>query len=253
VKTKDSEDFFSLYKYLGTTSHERDDGIFKVQYRRTSDYTDVADQQYDMNGMTRFKTLEGVWVIAASFYTHGEVVIFKDPYTYSSADGGGQILQRFGSPYHWTGTVENGTHIFGLSTSEPSFLELHNVYHTVYSETRETITVFVNKQNGINSSMVFEFDVLLVSEDDSVTYDDSVFDTAYIKAPVYYQEDTWGGARPVGVGLWLVGRDDILAVSQHSPLSGPPVLQRGESDTATPATDAPSAVYDSFTFFRVEQ
>jgi hypothetical protein len=28
VKTKDSEDFVSLYSYLGTTSHERDDGIF---------------------------------------------------------------------------------------------------------------------------------------------------------------------------------------------------------------------------------
>ena len=33
VKTKDSQDFFSLYKYLGTTSHVRDDGIFKVQVR----------------------------------------------------------------------------------------------------------------------------------------------------------------------------------------------------------------------------
>ena len=73
------------------------------------------------------------------------------------------------------------------------FKELHNVYHNVYSGTRDTITVFVNKQNGIDSSMVFEFDVKLVTEDDSVSYDDNVFDTTYIKAPVYYQEDTWGG------------------------------------------------------------
>lgn len=31
VKTKDSEDLVSLYKYLGTTSDSRADGIFKVQ------------------------------------------------------------------------------------------------------------------------------------------------------------------------------------------------------------------------------
>ena len=58
-----------------------------------------------------------------------------------------------------------------------------------------------------------EFDINLVPEANATAGSgDGVFATAYVTGALAYEEGTWGGVRPVGQGLWLVGRDDVLAL-----------------------------------------
>ena len=134
-KSKASDDlggelYFSWWRRAGTDSTEFSDGIYKIQYWATSS-GDESDQEYHQNGVTRFwsnalassassmsksmskskskskskaKSSSGVAVLGATHKTHGEAVLAKCPFTYAPSEGGGSLLQRFGSPYHYDGT-----------------------------------------------------------------------------------------------------------------------------------------------------
>lgn len=242
VQTADGDDFFSWYRKVGTTSKTSADSIYKIYY-----VDDERTEQYHQNGVTRFMYGDGTWILGATHKDHGEAILVKDPYTYTSANGGGSILQRFGSP----------SHTFGLSSSDGSIEALHNLYHTVYPDGTETMSLFVNTQSGASESQVFEFDINLVEEPSS-SYDDTVFDTNYKSATLAYSTGTWGGCRPVGQGVWLVGNSGIIAVDQsnaakikalndqnsteisnHTELSRPP---HDDDDSSS------KHVYDSFVF-----
>ena len=118
----------------------------------------------------------------------------KDPYTYTASDGGGSILQRFGSPPIYTDGSTSSTHSFGLTSSDNGIVGLHNLYYTLYPSGKETITLFVNTMDNEQMSQVVEFDLNLTPEPDTV-YDDSVFETDYNQISLDYNEETWGGAR----------------------------------------------------------
>ena len=70
-----------------------------------------------------------------------------DPWTYTAIEGGGTILQRFGTPAICNSSGASvGTHYFGLSSTEAVFSGMHNVRYKLYSSGKETISVFVNSQ-----------------------------------------------------------------------------------------------------------
>jgi hypothetical protein len=103
-KSKASDDlggelYFSWWRRAGTDSTEFSDGIYKIQYWATSS-GDESDQEYH----PKAKSSSGVAVLGATHKTHGEAVLAKCPFTYAPSEGGGSLLQRFGSPYHYDGT-----------------------------------------------------------------------------------------------------------------------------------------------------
>ena len=219
LPTKDGRDFFSFWREIGTNSTLVEDGIYKIQFYPTSNYSTETYQQFHMNGLTRFQHKSGTWVLAVSHKTHSEVLLLKCPYTYASSEGGGSILQRFGNPYHWNGSSRAPEgHIFGLAPGNPSIVALHNVYHVAYGSGRETISTFVNSiqpDDGVFSH-VYEFDIKLTPEDpENGPVADTVFATDFISTTIPYQVNTWGGARPVGDGVWLVGRQGLIAVDSE--------------------------------------
>jgi hypothetical protein len=129
------------------------------------------------------------------------------------------------------------------------------------------VTLFVNSQAEVAQSQVVEFDVKLVPQADAQTYhnattsttravkaaaqDDGVFATAYAKAPLSYRVDTWGGARPIGQGVWLVGRNGIIALAAATGDVATNAATAAATVTASAkASDLASAVqvYDSFVF-----
>merc|ERR1712072_178788 len=96
----------------------------------------------------------------------------RDPWRHSSADGGGEIPQRFGTPRYYdpdSSTWKN--HFFGLdSSSDPAFSSgVHNVFYSDSSPTsallgKETMTIFVNGVQDGTSSFVYEFELKLTQE-----------------------------------------------------------------------------------------
>lgn len=229
---------------------------------------DEDSQQFHQNGLTRFQATDGTWVLAVTQKVHGEAVLMKCPFTYSSALGGGSILQRFGSPTTWVEGVAASTHSFGLSSSEGAITALHNIYHTVYPDGTHTMSLFVNNQGSSSVSQVYEFEVNLVPEPASGDYDDTIFTTTYSSTTLDYSENTWGGARPLGKGVWLVGRNDITAVDSSAAATAAAavaaaedqdqdgviarkLLQDGPPPPPPPSSDDDGtvAVYDSFCFF----
>jgi len=202
LPTADGENFFSFYQHLGTTSTTTSDSIYKIMYESG------GPEQFHMNGITRFQTNDGTWILGATFRSNAEAILIKCPYTYKASDGGGTILQRFGTP---TG------HRFGYSVSDPTITALHNLYYTNYkgvdqNNERETISLFVNDQDGYTNSRLFEFDLNLVSEPINESYDDTIFDTTYVTTGVGFFTDMWGGVRPIGQNVWLVGFNAIQVV-----------------------------------------
>merc|ERR1712096_358678 len=84
--------YFSMFEHAGTTSTTDDDTRFKVQH-----VANGAGEQWHGNGVIRFETLAGVKVLAVTGRFGNEAVLMKDPFTYSAAEGGGEIVQRFGT------------------------------------------------------------------------------------------------------------------------------------------------------------
>jgi hypothetical protein len=86
-----------------------------------------------MNGAIRFEH-EGTWVLGVTLFSAQEAILFKCPWTYSVANGGGEILQRFGS------SAAGGVN-YGITDSDGEIEGLHNLY---YNSITGTLTVFAN-------------------------------------------------------------------------------------------------------------
>ena len=236
VRTQDGLAFFSLHDRIGTVSTEPDRTIYKIQYHSLLDDDAAAPtlaptvqveeeegnatssgkhgaplpghEQYHENGVTRFlsgstsSSGDAVWVLA--FTTKwGGAVLLKDPFTYTAAEGGGSILQRFGSPMVWSRSSSSpSTRNFGLEPDAVAITALHNAWHTAYPDGRDTLTLFVNEREAVASSSILEFDVNLVPEPESGLYNASIFDTSYVSAKLNYSVNTWGECVSVLGGGW---------------------------------------------------
>ena len=97
---------------VGAKNQSMAETIFKVQY-----YKVVPDQkerrqlrqgggteEWHGNGMLAFTTKAGAKLLAITHRFGHEAIVMKSPYAFKAADGGGSILQRFGTPPHFTGT-----------------------------------------------------------------------------------------------------------------------------------------------------
>ena len=176
IKTADGNAYFEWLTEVGTMSETASEQIYKIQHRVLSDSEKDSSsedvQQFHQNGLTRVTTADGTTILAATHKTDGEVVIVKCPFTYTSEEGGGSIVQRFGSPSIYVNDETSEKHAFGLAAADGSLTALHNVYYTLYPDGRETMTLFVNIQENAQMSQIFEFDLKLTPEPTSA-YDDT--------------------------------------------------------------------------------
>lgn len=162
------------------------------------------------NGVQRFTTRNGTTLVAFTHRFMAEAVIFKDPWTYDKSNGGGNIVQRFGTPFEWANSVDDKTYrFFGLDPSSSTFDSgVHNVFYRAESlstalKGEESISLFVNDQGG--KSAAYEFALRIVEEDSNADNgDDTVFTTQYVSAPCTFQAMAQGGARAIGNGVFLV-------------------------------------------------
>merc|ERR1712178_556550 len=109
----------------GTFSTTSKDSRFKIQYSKDSEGSfPGGGEQFHGNGVQRFTAKSGITYLAFTHRADAEAVIFKDPFTYNSAEGGGKIVQRFGTPAYGS----SSTRYFGLKSSASSFDSgVHNV------------------------------------------------------------------------------------------------------------------------------
>merc|ERR1711998_602079 len=148
--------------------------------------------------MGRFETLAGGSILAYTARSASEAVLIKDPFTYSAAEGGGEIVQRFG-----TFKPSDKYRTFGMDDSKGVDITggVHNLWYQRYGE-RETLTMFANSVSSDSTSHVFEFDIKLTSESEA-DKSDAAFATDYTDVPFTYLAQAQGGARPLGDGVWM--------------------------------------------------
>jgi hypothetical protein len=208
LKTASGASAFNMYEVAGTTSRRSKDSRFKIQYY--SDSNTKTGEEFHGNGVQRFTSTDGTAYLAFTHRTDAEAVIFKDPFTYSIGNGGGLIVQRFGTPslYSSSGATRE-TRYFGLQSSASAFASgVHNVFYTAssYSSSlkgKETIALFVNKQD--DKSAVYEFVFNPVEEGSTAdSGDDTVFDVDYVFAKCTFTAPAQGGTRTIGDGVFLV-------------------------------------------------
>lgn len=94
---------------------------------------------------------------------------------YTSSSGGGNILQRFGSPDIYVDNSTDSTHTFGYTEQDykkngGQIKGLHNIYYTTYPSGRETLTIFINKLSNYSYSAIIEFDLKLTPEREGKQY-----------------------------------------------------------------------------------
>mmetsp|Transcript_94615 Transcript_94615/g.270780 ORF Transcript_94615/g.270780 Transcript_94615/m.270780 type:complete len:449 (+) Transcript_94615:52-1398(+) len=219
VPTADGDELFSYYRSLGTTSATASDGIYSIYHSSASTEHDAllkrasaseliaaieanhtlaqSVEEYHQNGLTRFTAADDTTILASTHRSaNTEARLLKCPWRYTTAEGGGSILQRFGSP---------GVHTFGLTSKTGSFTAMHNIWYHATAAGDETLTVFVNTQTGEQHCMVYEFGLNLVAEADAGDeYDDTVFETTYQSVETDFSTGSQGGARPIGTGVYLV-------------------------------------------------
>jgi len=134
--------------------------------------------------------------------------IFKDPFIYANQEGGGQIVQRFGTPSLYNEYGVSSVRYFGLKSTASYFGSgVHNVFYTKSSQStamkgKETISMFVNDQD--NKAAAYEFAFSPVEEGSKQDPgDDHVFDVDYVFAKLSFQAQAQGGARTIGNGVFL--------------------------------------------------
>uniref|UniRef100_A0A7S0ZSL5 Uncharacterized protein n=2 Tax=Noctiluca scintillans TaxID=2966 RepID=A0A7S0ZSL5_NOCSC len=211
VPTADGSTCFRLLD-AGTFSQDRRESVFKMQFYNVS----VPDgpspelrptsrgEQFHGNGLQRFTTRSGLQILAFTVCWQSEAVLFKDPYSYSKSEGGGKILQRFGSPmfFEKDGSVPN--RFFGLKAGTSPFKYVHNILYHVSSPSfngHESLSLFVNSQSGVAAA--YEFELKVVEEDDDQCHD-TVFEVNYVFARCNFSVSAQGGARSIGNGVFLV-------------------------------------------------
>jgi hypothetical protein len=190
VPTASGAKNFNLFKDAGTTSSS-EDARYKIMFSKSS-----GTEEWHGNGVQRFTSSSGVTLLAHTHRFNQEAVIFKDPFTYK--EGGGEILQRFGTP---------SGHHFGVEKSASSFTGgVHNVWYTPKSQALggvESISLFVNSQDG--KSQAYEFALSLKEQGSSGDPgDDTVFATKSVHATCSFTAGAQGGTRTIGNGVFLV-------------------------------------------------
>lgn len=208
IKTASGASAFNMYEAVGTVARKSIESRFKIQYYLDS--SSRTGEEFHGNGIQRFISSDGTAYLAFTHRTDSEAVIFKDPFTHSISNGGGLIVQRFGTPslYSSTGATRK-TRYFGLQSSASAFVSgVHNVFYTAYSYSsplkgKETISLFVNTQD--DKSAVYEFVFNPVEEGSTADPgDDTVFDVDYVFAKCTFTAPAQGGARTIGDGVFLV-------------------------------------------------
>merc|ERR1712050_185147 len=208
IPTASGAQVFNMFKEAGTTSTTSKDSRFKIQY-----YNSTSGEEFHGNGVQRFTSKSGTVYLAFTHRSDAEAVIFKDPFTYTRPEGGGKIVQRFGTPSLY-GTLSfppspSSYRYFGLKSSASAFDSgVHNVFYTKSSlstpiEGKETISLFVNDQDG--KAAVYEFGFNPVEEGGTADPgDDTVFNTDYVFAKCSFDAQAQGGTRTIGNGVFLV-------------------------------------------------
>lgn len=210
IPTASGAQAFNVFKEAGTMSTTSKDSRFKIQY-----HTSTSGEEFHGNGVQRFTSKSGIVYLAFTHRTDAEAVIFKDPFTYSSAQGGGNIVQRFGTPSSYgalsfpPSPSPSSYRYFGLKSSVSAFDSgVHNVFHTASSLStsiagKESISLFVNDQDG--KAAVYEFAFNPVDEGGTADPgDDTVFNTDYVFAKCSFDARAQGGTRTIGNGVFLV-------------------------------------------------
>jgi len=213
LPTAEGDIMFIPWRYAGTLDGSAEGTIFKVQYKASGP---PPVQQWHSNCVRTFTTSDGTDVLAIALRMDVEAILFKNPYLHKKADGGGTILQRFGSPkiFNQSGEII-GQHHFGIKVADTlplipgnatptkrAYGGLHNIYYFKHHDGRETLTVFANQYHGGNQSGLFEYDMKLV-KDSSGKATDAVFDTNYTFVLLPFASCAQGGARPIGNGVYI--------------------------------------------------
>jgi hypothetical protein len=206
------------FREIGTFDISRPGTIFNVQYKAIGQ---SIMQQWHANGVCFFTMRDGTNVMAFSQRMDIEAVLIRNPYMHSKAEGGGHVLQRFGSPRFFDDSQgqlhrDAGRHNFGIKAPDQLPMVpgkprlslkaqggIHNLFFYTHPDGRETLTIFCNEIRGANQSGVIEFDVKLVKERIS-SPTETVFDTKYTLVPLPFVAMAQGGARPLGNGVYMV-------------------------------------------------
>ena len=190
-----------------------------------------------------------------------EAIEMKSPYAITSADGGGSILQRFGTPPHFTGTPTGLTyHKFGVVSSQSPWTGgNHNLFYSASpastaTKGQETPTTFVNNvaDEATSSSFVFEFALKLTVQKPGKQYTDAVFATNHTKAACGFTAQAQRGERTLGNAVFLaasgVGGGGQLEVLDVKGISHGLVYP-----SADPEAAASRNLYDPFIAFVVPE
>lgn len=247
LKTADGESAFNVLSEAGETKDGYDSAaaVFKIQY-----FNGTLREEWHGNGVEHFVTKDGTSVLGITHRELAEAVLFKSPYDYTRAQGGGQIVQRFGTAPQYTPGKISSLHYFGVGSQNPlGYFSggMHNVWYRSESESfpgKETVSVFVNTASSQGKGYAIEFVLNLQEQQPGVVYNDTVFETDYVAAELSYSAPAQGGARAIGKGV-------LLAMSG---VNGPG-LEVADAQGASHSLQYPTAaggqapnLYDPFVF-----
>eukprot|EP00931_Biecheleriopsis_adriatica_P083860 TRINITY_DN5754_c0_g1_i5.p1 TRINITY_DN5754_c0_g1~~TRINITY_DN5754_c0_g1_i5.p1 ORF type:complete len:507 (-),score=53.09 TRINITY_DN5754_c0_g1_i5:124-1512(-) len=215
-KTSSGKTAFSIFDEVGTLSAIPNESIYKIAYAQpgfgafiTFDLFDVApilrpgpgpEEQWHANSLAHFVAKDGTAVLAFTQDYQNSATLVKDPFTYSAAEGGGEILQRFGTPGN--GRSQNITsHFFGLDPRDGPLALIHNPFYYVKPDGTEWIVVMNNFGPETEPmSSLFQFELNLVPQDPSIELNDMVFATGYERIPFRKGPDNSGSHSHAGGG-----------------------------------------------------
>uniref|UniRef100_A0A061S5R6 Uncharacterized protein n=1 Tax=Tetraselmis sp. GSL018 TaxID=582737 RepID=A0A061S5R6_9CHLO len=199
LPTAASKRAFLALRDIGTVSDDPADSIFRVQFVRGPAAGLAAGP---VNGALRFVDMTGTPLLAITQKQELELIVLTDPWERESVD----ILQRFGTPPVLDAQTAEvlSYHAFGLDPSREGVLfgGIHNVWHTVYQNV-ETLTIFNNKADS-GFARVYEIELKLAPREIGAQPTDAVFATPYRRVDLDYSPRSQGGARPIGIGLYVV-------------------------------------------------
>jgi len=203
VSTADGKSSFDMFRDAGTMSTATNDTRFKLPFFKESS----GSEEWHGNGMLRFTSKAGTVYLAVTHWMLAEAVVFKDPFTYKASEGGGKIVQRFGTVSAGGPDETAGYRYFGVPSGDSAFDSgVHNVFYRAAAEAlggAESISLFVNDQDGKAAAYEFGFKPV---EEGSAADDgtDAVFATKSVHAKLSFDAQAQGGARAIGNGVFLV-------------------------------------------------
>lgn len=214
VPTANGDPCFDIFKHAGTTASDDDSTRFKQQFITTGS---SGMEQWHGNGVTRFSTLGGTAVLAITQKNRAEATLMKCPWTYSKSQGGGTILQRFGTPTQYGAAAGSTSRHFGIANDTVLCSSggggggssggggggcgVHNVWYRE-KDGKETVTLFANGVSTDSYSHVFEFELNLQNGTTSEK-GDAIFVTSYQNAAFSFSAQAQGGARPLADGVYI--------------------------------------------------